>query len=209
MHPPILWEGRKRLSANALTNNGGYMKKLIHLTAVAALAAAWLATPARTDQAPATPPALNAQVRRQLLRLPFYSVFDDLTYAVNGDTVTLSGQVTRPTLKSDAEAVVKRIAGVGAVVNQIEVLPLSPADTRLRWAAYRALFHPNSPLLRYGLGADPAIHIIVENGHLTLKGTVSSEADKQIAGMYMRSVPGFFSVTNDLKVSPAGTAAAS
>src|ERR1041384_6266660 len=132
-----------------------------------------------------TAPSLAESVRHELVMLPFYSVYDDLNYAVNGDTVTLTGKPPRPTLKSDAEAVVKRIEGVSKVDNQIEVLPLSSFDNDVRRRVYSALFSSNSPLFRYGLGADPSIHIIVDNGHVTLKGTVSSDSDKQIANMYV------------------------
>jgi osmotically-inducible protein OsmY len=114
---------------------------------------------------------LAREVRHELVMLPYYSVFDWLEFQTQSDgTVVLSGQVTRPTLKSDAENVVKRIEGVTNVVNRIEVLPLSPNDDRIRRAVYRSLFNSNSPLFRYGLGAVPSIHIIVRNGNVTLKG---------------------------------------
>jgi hyperosmotically inducible protein len=130
--------------------------------------------------------------------LPYYGVFDNLAYRVDGDTVTLLGQVTRPTLKDDAERVVKNIEGVEKVVNNIEVLPLSPNDDRIRLAAYRAIY--GQPTLnRYGLQAVPPIHIIVKNGNVTLEGTVASDADKSIANIQANGVPGAFSVTNNLK----------
>jgi len=163
-----------------------------------------LSAPLRADQtAPSTtgPAGIEAKVRHELVTLPFYSVYDDLNFEVTGDTVTLTGKVMRPTLKSDAEAVVRRIEGVSRVVNQIEVLPLSSWDNQVRRAVYLTLFTPNSPLFRYGLGADPSIHIIVQNGHVTLKGTVSNASDKQIAGMYVGQLFGVFSVTNDLSVA--------
>jgi osmotically-inducible protein OsmY len=161
-----------------------------------------LLSPLRADHAPSAKgqASVEQQVRHELRMLPFYSIFDDLNYTVRGDTVTLTGKVTRPTLKSDAEAVVKRIEGVSKVDNQIEVLPLSSFDNRLRRAVYARLFNINSPLFRYGLGADPSIHIIVENGHVTLKGTVSNQSDKNIAGLYAGGIFGVFSVTNDLTV---------
>jgi len=185
------------------------MKKTFTMAAVAMLAVAFWSTMGRADQGvPAAPDAsaIETQVRHELVTLPFYGVYDDLNYAVMGDTVTLSGRVTRPTLKSDADAVVKRIPGIATVINQIEVLPLSTSDNRIRWAAYRALFNYNSPLFRYGLGGDPNIHIIVKNGHVTLKGVVSSASDKQIASMYMQHVFGVFSVTNELMVAQAARA---
>jgi hyperosmotically inducible periplasmic protein len=143
---------------------------------------------------------LTKEVRHELLMLPYYSVFDWLQFDVKSDgTVTLSGQVTRPTLKSDAENDVKRIEGVEDVVNQIEVLPLSPNDDRIRRAVYRTIFNYNSPLFRYSMGAVPPIHIIVKNGHVTLKGSVSSQADANLAYMRARGVPGIFSVKNELE----------
>jgi hyperosmotically inducible protein len=144
---------------------------------------------------------LVKEVRHELLMLPYYSVFDWLEFEVRPDwTLTLKGQVTRPTLKSDSENVVKRIEGVERVVNQIEVLPLSSNDDRIRRAVYRALFNYGSPLFRYGMGAVPSIHIIVRNGNVTLKGNVSSQADADIANIRARSVPGIFGVTNELAV---------
>jgi hyperosmotically inducible protein len=144
---------------------------------------------------------LVKEVRHELLMLPYYSVFDWLEFEAKPDgTVILNGQVTRPTLKSDAENVVKRIEGVEMVVNQIEVLPLSSNDDRIRRAVYRALFNYGSPLFRYGMGAVPSIHIIVKNGNVTLKGNVSSQADSDIANIRARSVPGIFGVKNELAV---------
>ncbi len=132
--------------------------------------------------------------------LPYYGVFDNLSYKVDSDgTVTLFGQVVRPTLKSDAENVVKQIEGVEKVVNNIEVLPTSMNDDRIRRATYRAIYG-NSALSEYQLRAVPPIHIIANNGHITLEGVVARQMDKQIAGMQANSVPGAFSVTNNLVV---------
>jgi hyperosmotically inducible protein len=140
------------------------------------------------------------EVRHELVMLPYYGVFDNLSYKVDSDgTVTLLGQVVRPTLKSDAENVVKRIEGVEKVVNNIEVLPTSMNDDRIRRAAYRAIYG-NSALNEYQLRAVPPIHIIVNNGHITLEGVVARQMDKQIAGMQANSVHGAFSVTNNLVV---------
>src|SRR6266571_6466433 len=127
------------------------------------------------------------EVRHELVMLPYYNVFDNLAYKVDGSTVTLMGQVTRPTLKSDAERVVKSIEGVDKVVNKIEVLPLSPNDERIRLAVYRAIYG-NTSLQRYGLQAVPPIHIIVNNGNVTLEGVVASEADKNIANVQANGV---------------------
>jgi hyperosmotically inducible protein len=140
------------------------------------------------------------EVRHELVTLPFYGVFDNLAYKVDPDgTVTLFGQVTRPTLKSDAENAVKHIEGVEKVVNNIEVLPTSMVDDQIRRAAYRAIYG-NEVLSQYQMRAVPPIHIIVKNGHITLEGVVAREMDKQIAGMQANSVPGVFSVTNNLVV---------
>jgi len=140
------------------------------------------------------------EVRHELVMLPFYGVFDNLAYKVDPDgTVTLLGQVSRPVLKSDAENVVKRIEGVEKVVNIIEVLPTSIEDDRIRRAAYRAIYG-NDVLSQYQLRAVPPIHIIVKNGHITLEGVVARSMDKQIAGVQVNSIPGVFSVTNNLVV---------
>jgi hyperosmotically inducible periplasmic protein len=139
------------------------------------------------------------EVRHELVMLPYYGVFDNLTYRVAGSTVTLYGQVTRPTLKSDAERVVKGIEGVTRVDNQIEVLPLSSMDDGIRLATYRTIFGKPG-LDRYAMQAIPPIHIIVENGKVTLEGVVATEADKNQAGLYANTVSGVFSVTNNLRV---------
>jgi len=139
------------------------------------------------------------EVRHELVMLPYYNVFDNLAFKVDGSTVTLMGQVTRPTLKSDAERVVKGIEGVEKVVNNIEVLPVSPNDERIRLAVYRAIYGQPG-LQRYGLQAVPPIHIIVKNGNVTLEGVVANEADKNIANVQANGVPGVFSVKNNLRV---------
>lgn len=143
---------------------------------------------------------LGDAVRHELVMLPYYSVFDDLGYQVNGSTVVLTGDVVWPVLKSDAEHAVQKIPGVANVVNNIRVLPLSPFDDRLRMAVYRSIFGFGD-LYRYAMGAIPSIHIIVDNGHVTLKGVVNSDADKNMAYIRANGVPGVFSVTNDLQIS--------
>lgn len=143
---------------------------------------------------------LMREVRHQLLLLPYYSVFDNLMFKVEGDKVTLLGQVVRPTLKSDAEQAVKSLEGVGSVDNQIEALPVSPMDDQLRRAAYRAIYG-DTALSRYGWSAVPSIHIIVKNGHVTLEGVVDSESDKNLANLRTNAVPNVFSVTNNLSVA--------
>lgn len=139
------------------------------------------------------------EVRHELVMLPYYGVFDNLAYRVDGSTVTLMGQATRPTLKSDAENVVKRIEGVEHVKNEIEVLPVSPNDDRIRRAVYRAIY--SDPTMdRYAIQAIPPIHIIVKNGNVSLEGVVATEADKNIAGIRANGVSGVFSVKNNLTV---------
>src|SRR6266852_5616384 len=143
---------------------------------------------------------LTKEVRHQLVMLPWYSVFDNLAYKVEGDKVTLYGEVTRPTLKSDAEAVVKSIEGVATVVNNIEVLPLSPMDDQIRRAVYRAIYG-EAGLSRYSIQAVPSIHIIVKNGNVTLEGVVDNETDKNLANLRASTVPNVFSVKNNLVVA--------
>jgi len=149
------------------------------------------------------PRDLRDAVRHELVMLPYYSVFDNLEYKVDNGTVTLYGEVTRPVLKSDAANVVKHLPGVASVVNNIKVLPLSPFDNRIRAAEYRSIFG-FSNLYRYAMGANPSIHIIVDNGHVTLKGVVANEADRNLAYIRANSVPGVFSVTNDLLIEEKG-----
>jgi len=143
---------------------------------------------------------LKKEVRHQLVMLPWYSVFDNLAYQVEGDKVTLYGQVTRPSLKSDAESAVKSVEGVTTVVNNIEVLPPSPMDDQLRRALFRAIYGEGG-LPRYAVQAVPSIHIIVKNGNVTLEGAVDSEADKNLAGIRANQVPNVFSVKNNLIIS--------
>jgi hyperosmotically inducible protein len=140
------------------------------------------------------------EVRHELVMLPYYGVFDNLAYRVDGSTVTLMGQVTRPTLKSDAENVVKGIEGVERVNNQIVVLPLSPMDDRIRVAVYRAIFSQPG-LDRYAMQAVPPIHIIVDNGKVTLEGVVDNQGDKDRANIQANGVGGVFSVVNNLQVA--------
>jgi hyperosmotically inducible periplasmic protein len=142
---------------------------------------------------------LMNEVRHQLVLLPYYSVFDNLAYRVDGDKVTLTGQVTRPDIKDDAGKAVKGIEGVESVDNQIQVLPTSPMDDQIRRAEFQSIYSFPS-LQRYSSMAVPSIHIIVANGHVTLEGVVNSEADKDAAGIRANSVPNVFAVTNNLRV---------
>lgn len=143
---------------------------------------------------------LEKQVRKELVTLPWYGVFDNLSYQVEDGTVTLYGQVVRPSTRSSAEKRVAKLAGVTRVVNQIEVLPLSGFDDSIRARTYRELFGFNSPLFRYGRGVNPSIHIIVNRGHVSLEGVVATEGDSRLARMRALGVPGVFSVTNNLVV---------
>jgi hyperosmotically inducible protein len=138
-------------------------------------------------------------VFRELVFLPYYGVFDHLSFSLDRGTLTLSGQVRRPSLKSDAENAVKDIEGIERVVNNIEVLPTSQNDDRIRIALYRAIYRHDA-LERYAIQAVPPIHIIVKGGHATLEGYVDSQLDKTVAAAQARSVSGVFSVTDNLKV---------
>jgi hyperosmotically inducible protein len=160
-----------------------------------AAAITMLAVPALAT--PKAPLPLADRVRHELAMLPYLNVFDDLSFRIDGNAVTLFGAVTQPVLKRDAENIVKHLEGVARVSNQIEVLPLSPMDDRIRISEYRTLY---APLQRYFLGAQPSIRIIVKNGHVTLMGVVSSEFDKRLASVRAGQVPLVFSVTNDLVV---------
>src|SRR6266849_4446925 len=176
--------------------------KARYLSAVfVSLAAACVLAAGQPQQEP-SPKAvarIQKEVRHELLMLPYLGVFDNLAYRVDGYNVTLSGQVTRPVLKSDAENAVKGIEGVEKVDNQIEVLPPSPMDDRIRLQLYRAIYgYP--PLQKYALGVIKPIRIIVKSGKVTLEGVVDSEADKNIANIRANSVSGVFSVTNNLQV---------
>ena len=173
--------------------------RIIALFAAVILAASLaMAAPAQSDQA-AYNARLGKQVRKELVTLPYYGVFDNLAYEINGETVILHGQVTRPSTRKDAERRVSKIEGVERVVNNIQVLPLSSFDDSIRARTYRAVFRSGS-LYRYAMGANPSIHIIVNRGHVTLEGVVSSKMDSQLAYMAARGVSGAFSVTNNLRV---------
>ncbi|HEY0081968.1 MAG TPA: BON domain-containing protein [Pyrinomonadaceae bacterium] len=173
---------------------------------LAALALSFAAAASAAGIATATPLAETGQnfdqqvskrVRKELVTLPYYGVFDNLAYKIEGDTVTLYGQVVRPSTRSDAARRVSRIKGVERVVNNIEVLPLSTFDDRIRADAYRAIFNTSS-LYRYAMGSNPSLHIVVSRGHLTLEGVVGNRMDKQLAEFAARGIPGVFSVTNNL-----------
>lgn len=183
------------------------MKKL---TIALLICAAGLAAKEKAPQTPqhqdayvpgsAAESRIAREVRHQLVMLPYFGVFDDLGFTIEGGTVTLVGEVTRPTLKADAAAAVKGVEGVTQVVNNIEVLPLSPNDDRIRRATYRAIYGDAVLSMRYGYRALPSIHIIVKNGNVRLEGVVANEGDRNLAGIRASSVAGAFSVVNDLRL---------
>lgn len=142
---------------------------------------------------------LAQEVHHRLVMLPFYSVFDSLEYKIDGSEVTLFGQVTQPTVRIDAETAIKGIEGITKVINNIEVLPVSSMDDQIRRAEFEAIYREPA-LQRYAYGPVPPIHILVKNGHVRLVGVVASQADKDLAYMRANSVPGVFSVVNDLRV---------
>jgi len=175
-------------------------------TSVFAIAA--IAADARPFNVDLTPPDphymlyqdwLSQEVHNQLVLLPFYSVFDNLEYKINDREVTLLGQVTQPTLKTDAEVAVKAIEGVTKVIDNIEVLPVSPMDDQIRRAEFRAIYR-DPALQRYVFGPVPPIHIIVKDGHVTLEGVVANQGDKNLVNIRANAVPGVFSVTNNLRI---------
>lgn len=188
------------------------MQNSTRIWAVGALGVLSMLSTAGTQAQQPAPPArssahsdevIKREVGHVLALLPWYSVFDNLSYSVSGFKVTLMGQVVRPSLKDDAEAAVKHIEGVESVDDQIEVLPLSSNDDQIRRAEFRAIY--SKPALeRYAEGNVQQIHIIVKNGNVTLEGGVASQGDKDAANIYANTVPGVFSVTNNLQVTGGG-----
>lgn len=158
-----------------------------------------IATPAAVPVTGTAEERINRSIRRELVTMPFLSIFDNLSFHVEGDTVHLYGQVTRPTLKAQAAKLAAQVEGIGHVDNQVEVLPLSPFDDRVRVAVARAVY--GQPALnRYALGTNPSIRIIVKNGDVTLEGVVSDNGARNIANIQANGVAGVFSVTNNLRV---------
>ena len=176
------------------------MRKDLLIVAAVMLAIATPSVAAQKEVSPQAVDRIQKEVRHEILMLPYFDVFDNIAFKVDGDDVTLFGQVTRPTLKTDVERVVKTIEGVEKVDNQIEVLPVSPNDDRLRLRLFRAIYGFNA-LQRYALPVVKPIRIIVKNGHVTLEGIVDSEGDKNLVNLRARGVSGSFSVTNNLTVS--------
>lgn len=144
--------------------------------------------------------AIERQVFKGILKLPYYGVFDNIAYKVDGGTVTLYGKVVRPTTRKDAERVVQRIAGVTNVVNSIDVLPLSSFDDSIRLRTLRTLSNDGGSLYRYFLGANPSVKIIVDRGNITLEGYVANRGDYNLANILANGVPGVFSVKNNLVI---------
>ena len=168
----------------------------------AALTAIYLltATPAVAQEPDARARRVVTEVQHELMTLPYYGIFDNLAFTVEkGGTVRLLGQVRRATLKDDSERRVKKIPGVDTVINEIELLPVSPFDDDTRLAVARNIYRTPS-LERYGFQVNPSIHIIVKGGHVTLEGVVDSEGDKSIAGLKAREVGTVFDVKNNLRV---------
>jgi hyperosmotically inducible protein len=175
-------------------------KSKLTLVVLAGLSLVTVAARAQNPPSAKSQDRITREVRHELLMLPYFGVFDNIAYKVDGDAVTLYGDVVRPVLKSDAENAVKRIEGVERVDNKIEVLPPSPVDDRLRVALFRAIYQYPA-LQRYELGVQKPIRIIVKNGHVTLEGVVDSEGDKNLAGLRANTVPGIFEVKNNLRVA--------
>jgi hyperosmotically inducible periplasmic protein len=144
---------------------------------------------------------VSGQIRHEIATLPYTGIWDWIEADLRPDgTVVLRGDVTQPLTKTQLASRIRGIESVTNVVNDIRVLPLSPSDNQIRLGVYRSLFNRNSSISRYALGANPSIHIIVDNGHVTLKGIVSNAMDKQVAGMAANQVFGVFSVDNQLEV---------
>ena len=175
------------------------IRLLVCLATLVALCLSVSAQDQRSQPTAKTQDRVSREVRHELLMLPYFGVFDNIAYKVEGDTVTLLGQVVRPVLKSDAENAVKHFEGVDHVNNQIEVLPPSPMDDQLRIRLFRAIYG-DPGLEKYALGVQKPIRIIVKNGHVTLEGVVDTQADKDLAGIRAKGVPGSFSVDNNLQV---------
>src|SRR5579864_2005820 len=146
---------------------------------------------------------ITKEVRHQILSLPEFGTFDNIAFKLNGYDVVLFGQVVQPSLKSDAEKVVRKIEGVEHVDNRIEVLPTSSNDDRLRRDLFIAIYR-YEPLQHYGVGSNRPIRIIVNHGNVTLEGVVDRESDKNMAGIRANGVPGVFSVRNNLAVPGKG-----
>jgi hyperosmotically inducible protein len=204
------------------------MRRTIHVAVAALGLTMMLVGSAPTASAQAQGKSTIEEIRKELLQLPYYGVFDFIAFSYDKGTVTLLGYAYHPTLKKDAERAVKRVAGVDQVIDKIEELPVSLNDDEIRWRTYYAIygdpflsryapgaamlwghrhpfgpgFHPLGPGPFPGMepAGDYPIHIIVKNGRTQLLGVVDNESDKTVAGMKAREVPGTFAVQNDLMV---------
>ena len=173
------------------------LKRFLNIAAMLAIAASMVAI--ATAQSSVDNSRFTERIRKELVKLPYYGVYDNLSFDVKGNDVILYGQVVRPSTRKEAERRVARIEGVDHVINKIEILSPSSADDAIRRRVYRAIFGSDG-LYRYAMGANPSIHIIVNHGHVTLEGVVSSQMDSQLAYMAANQVSGVFSVTNSLRV---------
>ncbi len=153
-----------------------------------------------TDNRNVQPQTIERKVFKELIKLNHYGVFDNLKYKVDGNTVTLYGKVVQPITKKSAERVTSRIAGVGNVVNKIEVLPLSNFDDSIRLRTLRTFQTRGGSLYRYFLGTNPSVRIIVDRGHVELEGYVANRGDYNLMNILANGVPGVFSVSNNLVV---------
>jgi hyperosmotically inducible protein len=174
-------------------------RAFVALALATLMIAVYTASATTTQNQPVDEQALSKHVHHALITNPWYGVFDNLEYTLNGTEVVLSGQVVLPVTKSDAEKAVMHVAGVTRVVNDIMVLPVSRFDDQIRRAEFRTIFS-GTTLGRYAMGPVPSIHIIVNNGHVTLEGAVMNQMDYNIARIRANEVPGVFSVTNNLRI---------
>ncbi len=173
------------------------MKKSIWATLLFLAFGALLLTAQPQTQQPAA--NLETDIRQAIFLAPHYGVFDNLSFQLEGNNVTLLGQVLLPITREEISGRLAKLAGIAKVTDKIEILPMSDSDDVLRMKIYRRLFG-TSDLYRYALSPNPSIHIIVKGGHVTLEGIVSNEGDSRIANMAARKVNGTFSLTNNLKV---------
>src|ERR1700690_868522 len=181
------------------TNLLNVIRATVALAVATLMIGAYTASAAATQNPPVNEQSLNKHVHHALVTSPWYGVFDNIEYQINGTKVILSGQVVLPVTKSDAEKAVRHAEGVTRVVDNIQVLPVSNFDDRIRRAEFRRIFSGDT-LGRYAIGAAPSIHIIVNNGHVTLEGAVMNQMDSNIARIRANEVPGVFTVTNNLRI---------
>ncbi|CAN5737669.1 hypothetical protein BH24ACI2_BH24ACI2_10640 [soil metagenome] len=179
-----------------------FLKSFLFIAVIAILGFSSLNVQAQSfsDNGKTSRSDIERKVFKEILKLPYYGVFDNIAYKVDGDTVTLYGKVLRPTTKSSAENVVEDINGVKNVVNNIEVLPLSGFDDSIRYRTLRTFANNGGSLYRYFLGVNPSVKIIVDNGHVSLEGYVANRGDYNLANILANGVSGVFSVDNNLIV---------